>query len=473
MNTAIQEETSVDLPVELLPAPVTVRKIATHEDSDLVAESLPVDSGSEERPRLLERLRDSDAFSSLLAITDQAMISGTNFVTAVLVGRCCGEESLGLYSLVAAALAMTIGVQDQLITAPYILYRNRCRPRRLQGYSGSVLVHQSLIVSLITIALGMMWLMIPGSQALASTIATIFLVCSPVILFRAFVRNLALARCDFPTVFLLDAIVCLTQLTVVGSLAATGSLSLPAIYVALGITSALATVLWFRKHRSEFRIHRKAIRIDAVRNWRFGRWALATHLAGTSTPYIMPWVLFAIHGERATGLLASCSVIVGVANILLAGMEDFLTPRATSAYAQGGATELLAVLRKMRFFVLLAIGSVCAVAFGFGELVIQTLYDGKFVGAGELVGLLTLAVLANALGNLSGNGLWAIDRPKANFTADMATLVVAVIFASLLIGPYSAKGAVIATLLASVVGATFRHVIFRKELAARSSRLVA
>lgn len=463
MSTATPTEPAVGFQ-QILPDPIAVRPIGQLDESCSEGAAQP-ETRSE--IGLLQRLRESDTASSLLAVFDQAMISGTNFVTAVLIGRCCGAESLGIYSLVAAALAMTIGLQDQLITAPFVLYRNRCRPKRLQTYSGSVLVHQLILVALIMVGLaGVCW-QIPSEQGLASTIGIIMMMSAPAILLRAFVRDLSLARCDVISVLALDATVCLAQLSVVGAFAWTGRLSLPVVYVTLGMACTTAAFVWFRKHRSDFRISSRATRIDAVRNWKFGRWALATHLAGTSTPYIMPWILFSMHGEAATGTLAACSVIVGVANIMLAGMSDFLAPRAAAAFARSGKKGLMTVLRKMLVLISIAIGSVCAVAFGLGELVIAVLYDGRFPDAGALVGLLTLSVLANALGALAGNGLWAIDRPRANFVADITTLIVAIGGAMLLVQPYAAYGAAMATLFASSAGAIVRYTIFRAQLAER------
>lgn len=461
MSTATPTETAVDFH-EILPQPIAVRDPANHADQTQNELNQPNKAVS-----LLQKVRESDLACSLLAIFDQAMISGTNFVTAVLIGRCCGAESLGLYSLVAAALAMTIGLQDQLVTAPFVLYRNRCRPNRLQRYTGSVFIHQTILIGIIVAGLACICWHIPRAQNLPSTISVILLMSAPSILYRAFVRDLALAECDVISVVALDALVCTCQLGVVGTLAWTGNLSLPIVYITLGITCTTAALVWFQRHRSDFKFSRRAIQIDATRNWRFGRWALATHLAGTSTPYIMPWILFSMHGEAATGTLAACSVIVGVANIMLAGMGDFLAPRAAAAFAKGGKTELAAILKKMMVFITIAIGTVCAIAFGAGEMVIHVLYDGRFPEAGQLVGLLTLSVLANALGSLAGNGLWAIDRPRANFVADITTLVIAILCASLLVRPYAAFGAATATLLASAGGAAVRFVIFRTQLANR------
>ncbi|MEP3479808.1 MAG: hypothetical protein ABJZ55_11220 [Fuerstiella sp.] len=461
MSTATPTETAVDFR-DVLPPPSAVRDLNKRPDPNEHESNQPVPSVG-----LLDKIRESDLASSLLAIFDQAMISGTNFLTAVLIGRCCGAESLGIYSLVAAALAMTIGLQDQLITAPFVLYQNRFRPNRLKQYTGSVFAHQTVLTGIIFAIFAGICQQISHSGGLPSTISWILLLSAPSILYRAFVRNLALARCDVISVVALDALVCVCQLGVVGSLAWTGHLALPVVYVTMGFTCTTAALVWLQKHRADFKFSRRAIKADAVRNWRFGRWALATHLAGTSTPYIMPWILFSIHGEAATGTLAACSVIVGVANIMLAGMGDFLAPRAAAAFAQGGKNQLTAILMKMLILISIGIGTVCAVAFGVGEQVIQILYDGRFPEAGQLVGLLTLSVLANALGALAGNGLWAIDRPRANFIADITTLIIAIVCAALLVQPYAAFGAASATLLASAGGAVVRFVIFRNQLAKR------
>ena len=417
---------------------------------------------AEQFQKLRSRVEGSDLLSSLLAVFDQAMISGTNFVTAVIVGRSCGAEALGLYSLVASALAMVIGVQDQLITAPYVLYHNRKHGRTRQRYAGSILIHQLLFVALM---LAGMIACTTGLQQASQTVrvATLILaIATPAILLRAFIREIALAHCDVVTVVLVDAAVCLTQLGTITGLCLTGSMNLPAVYSVLGCSCVLTAAIWLSRNKDRFLCSRRSVLIDWCRNWRFGRWALATHIAGTSTPYLMPWVLFAIHGEKETGYLACGSVIVGIANILLSGMADFLTPRAATAYAEGGVPRLKTILRSMLALSVLAIGSVCVVATLYGEQIINGLYDGRFPGAGHMVALLTLAVLANAVGNVAGNGLWALDRPRANFVADILTLTVAIAAAPPLIGPYGATGAAAATLAASALGAIFRQLIFQQ-----------
>lgn len=408
------------------------------------------------------RVKDSHLLSSMLAIADQGMISGTNFVTAVIIGRTCGAETLGLFALIASAMAMVIGAHDQLITAPYVLYHNQKRGLSLQRYAGSVLLHHSVFIALVMFGMLACVVGVRDSSETVRTVTLVLLLGAPAILLRTFIREISLAHCNSLTVLALDFAVCVTRLGTVVGLLMIDRVNLPVLYAVLGISSLVTAAVWMYRNRSDFQFSRRATIISWVRNWRFGRWALATHIAGTSTPYLMPWVLFVMHGEAATGYLASCSVIVGVCNILLAGMCDFLNPRTAAAYASGGIPKLRRIQRSMLMLSSLTIGSVCVIAALFGEQIINTLYDGRFPGSGSLVTWLTLSVLANAIGMAAGSGLWAIDRPHANFAADMLTLTVAVIAAFTLVGPYGPLGAAIATFAASAVGAVCRQFIFQQ-----------
>ena len=85
---------------------------------------------------------------------------------------------------------------------------------------------------------------------------------------------------------------------------------------------------------------------DWIHNWRFGRWALASQLLSSTTPYVMPWVIAVTHGEAQTGLLGACSTLVGFPNMFLMGLCNFLSPRTAQAYAHGGLAELRSVLLK-------------------------------------------------------------------------------------------------------------------------------
>src|SRR6185369_17376806 len=81
-----------------------------------------------------------------LSVVDQAVVSGTNFATSVLLGRFAVQEELGVYYLALSVIYFARGIQEQLVSAPYMIYCSRKRGRELEEYAGSSLVHQCAVM---------------------------------------------------------------------------------------------------------------------------------------------------------------------------------------------------------------------------------------------------------------------------------------------------------------------------------------
>src|SRR5687768_9913255 len=93
--------------------------------------------------RAMTRLAsDSMLQKSLVSIVDQAAVSGTNFAITILLGRLCGKPEVGLYYLALQAVFFARGVQEQLISSPYLVYASRRRGREATTFAGSNLVHE-------------------------------------------------------------------------------------------------------------------------------------------------------------------------------------------------------------------------------------------------------------------------------------------------------------------------------------------
>src|SRR5205807_1767920 len=81
------------------------------------------------------------AFTGLISIFDQAIFSGTSFLTAVLIGRATSPDELGMYYLILSIILVISGVQDQIIASPYDVYSKRRHGRELAEYNGSICAH--------------------------------------------------------------------------------------------------------------------------------------------------------------------------------------------------------------------------------------------------------------------------------------------------------------------------------------------
>ena len=74
------------------------------------------------KSRLLWR---SVGSGKLGAITEQGVVSATSLLVSVLVGRTCGPESLGIYSLAWTVITLLNGFVSSLVGIPYTIRFNQ------------------------------------------------------------------------------------------------------------------------------------------------------------------------------------------------------------------------------------------------------------------------------------------------------------------------------------------------------------
>jgi O-antigen/teichoic acid export membrane protein len=254
------------------------------------------------------------------------------------------------------------------------------------------------------------------------------------------------------------------QLATLLVLALSGRLTVFTTLATLAICSGLPTIGWLATSPQRMIGRLTAAIRDWRQNWSFARWALASQLLACTTPYVMPWVIVLTHGEAATGMLGACTTLVGLSGTFLQGLCNFLTPRAAQAFVRGGLTELRSVLAKTAALFAVTLGGLAVLAFALGEQVAVLVYGPQFAGAGLIIGVLSLSVLANSFGVTAGNGLWAMERPRANFVADLIALGVVIVATIGLVPVLGPLGAALATLAGTASDALIRLWILRRAM---------
>src|SRR6185436_12173077 len=115
--------------------------------------------------------------------------------------------------------------------------------------------------------------------------------------------------------FSLDLLVAVVQLGLMLPLAIRGLLTVELTWLSIALASGAAALLWAVAKLERFRGSLSSAMIHARENWSFAKWALLTQVIGSSTPYLMPWIVASVHGARETGALGACTTIVGLSNM--------------------------------------------------------------------------------------------------------------------------------------------------------------
>jgi O-antigen/teichoic acid export membrane protein len=393
----------------------------------------------------------------VFSVLDQAIVSGANFLTTLILARTCAQEELGVYSLAWTVVLFLAAVQGNLITVPYTMYCHRHSGEALADYAGSTLAHQlmtSLAAMLCFLGLAVVLALGFGPAQLQPAV-WVLLGVIPFVLLREYARRFTLAHLALGIAITIDGVVALLQIGTLLVLRQFDLLSAAAVYASFGAACAVASVCWWLLDAQPMRFSGVRFAADWWRNWSFGRWAMLSQLTGLAF-YALPWILTAVHGVAPAGELAACGTLVGLSNLFVMGLNNFLMPKAARAFSHQGSLGLSRVLRKATLASVVVLGSLCVAMFFAGGWVAGVVFGGEYADTGSLIALLSLATFADALGLTASTGLWAMDRPAANLIGDLLQLFVTLGTALWLVYSMSTMGIAIALVVGRTTGAGVR-----------------
>ncbi len=286
----------------------------------------------------LAELRSIATSNTTLAIVDQAVVSGTRFLTTIFIGRLCGKEELGVYTLMFAVYLVFACLQESLAAAPYVVFGNRLKGASRHAFAGSVLLQSLVIGMTATLIVGggsmMVWSGY-GPAELAPTSLALAVVL-PFMLLWQLARNIAIAHLKLVHALTLDVATATLQVAGVAWLAWRSELTSAGGYLALGAGCACTGLAWLFLFRHKLRFRRSQIASDWRKNWVFGRWVLASQIVGTLHGYMPAWVLVVAMGTAATGVFSACESIVLLSNPLILAIANLYGATTARAYASGG-----------------------------------------------------------------------------------------------------------------------------------------
>ncbi|HEV3007019.1 MAG TPA: hypothetical protein VGX78_21290 [Pirellulales bacterium] len=394
------------------------------------------------------------AREGFLALTDQGVVSGTNFVASVLIGRASGADELGLYSLGFSVALLLVSVQDSLISLPYTIYHRRRGTAGPAELAGSALVHSGLlslaaVVGLAAAGGAAWWGAAPRPLA---TVVWVLAATAPFLLLREFFRRLEFAHLRPARALVLDAVAGVLQLAGMAALAGGATLSAAGAFAARGLASGVAGVVGAIFGRKRIRMVRERVAGDWTVQSAAGRWILAGQMAGVAQAYSVQWLLAWRLGAAATGFFAACSTLVLLSNPFMIGVGNVLMPRMARAYTDRGAAELRRVVGKFTIVVGGVMAVFCALLFVFGDMVLSWFFGASYTGQGHVVGLLAAALLANAVSMPADIGLQASGHTAASFRANLVAVCVMLAAAICLVDSWRLDGAAFGVLAGNLAG---------------------
>ncbi len=402
------------------------------------------------------------AGNHVLGWADQAIVSASNFLILVMIGRWTDPHQLGIYAIGVSVLALLIATQESLITRPYSIH--------LHHPAGAPAEHAFSALSLSV-------LLSAGATFVAASVALLFLAFDavpglveiswalagaiPFVLMREFARRFAFAHLAVARALLLDiGVTILTVFTLI-ALGCTNRLSAASAISVAGFACGFVSFAWLYLARKEFAWSSRQLASTFQRSWQMGKWFLSSQLAIQVQGYMTPWLALIIAGAAATGVYTACTSIVGFANPLLFGFFNVLLPKFVQTLRQHGAVALKRQVCLDTVLLAGVMGAFSLVVFTYGDAIMHLLYrDESYTGYGQVLVVLALAALVASVGAPASIALAAVGQARrvAGVTA-LAAVLNFVLIAALLPG-WGLLGAAYGVLAAETVGSIGRWLAF-------------
>lgn len=360
------------------------------------------------------------------ALADQALVSGANFLTGILLARFLGLDDFGRFTLAWMAVQFLNSIQHAMINAPMMSIGPKQAPRDEAAYFGAVLAQQAAFAAL---SFAVLWAGAWASAAAApdwrlGAVALPLAAAGLAFQVQDHLRRVFFTRARPAAAFAGDALRYGLQLFLLIALASAARLStataLWAIAAAAGFAALAALAV------AERPAWRGAVfAATLARHWRFARWLGASAVMHWLSANLYLLVAGALLGAGAVGALRAAQNLMGVVHIVFQGLENVAPVRAARRVHEGGAAALRAFVFRLAAAVVGASAAVAAVAAAAPAFWLGLVYGPDFAAYGDVLRWYAAIYVALAFALPLRTGLSALEDTRPIFAANLVTVAFA------------------------------------------------
>lgn len=392
-----------------------------------------------------------------LAVLDQGLFSGSNFVVSVLLARWMSESDYGAYSVAYSIFLLVSGFYNVLLLEPMTIFGPVRHRAHFPAYFGQLTrLHGAGAVgaALVLVAVAGIARIVASESAVVNAFLGLGLAHGLMLFFWLTRRACYVEQ---RTDKALSGTLVYSVITIAGAACLyTADLLTPlSVFVAIGVAGVIAGIvqarILFRVHRAPASADPLPIGMVARENWDYGRWMIIASIA----QWFSTWAYFVLAGgmlslEDVAGLKAIQNLILPMTQVFTAFILLF-TPWAAQRFAQRG---IKALERAIWGYTVLEVGIwliYFLVMLLVQDPVFDILYGDKFAESRWMLPYFMLLPLAVALTTGWKYGLRIIEQTWTIMIIHLISACTTLTAGLYLIGSSGLKGAVFGILLSNLI----------------------
>jgi O-antigen/teichoic acid export membrane protein len=279
---------------------------------------------------------------------DQAGISLTNFLAALLLARAATPTEFGVFAIGFILLHLVRAVQEGIIIQPVAALGAPLSDVDFQGFASGAAVLQLVLAGASAAGAALVgWgLTATGNTTAGPMVSALWL---PFLFWQPqeFVRRVFYVRRSVPSAVLNTAVASVVRLVYLALTLSAGEATGRVGLVAIGWGAAAGLVLGVVQTRAVWR-PRRARPLQVWRqSWGFGRWALGGTVTNWVAVEVYPILTAGMISFAAAGAYRALQNVVAPIHALLRAMDTYFTPRVAERFQTAGVKGVRHLLRRM------------------------------------------------------------------------------------------------------------------------------
>lgn len=399
------------------------------------------------------------------ALLDQALVSGVNFLTTILVARFLGVDEFGRFVFAWLIVLFAASIHASIVVWPMMSLGPKQPSDSIPGYFGAIIV-QHLIYSGLTLPVlwAALWFISPLVLELQLDDLALPLACVMIaVQTQDALRRYLFTRDRGLAAFVNDAVRYLGQLAALFWLLNSGLKDPSNVLWTIGAAATIAALLGIRSMDGVL-IKWKEFFNMVARHWSFGKWLLASAVVAGLAGNIISFTTGAVLGKEAIGAVYSSYTILGVTHILHFGMTNVILVRTAALNHSGGAASMGPYLRRVGWQLFGATAAMSLVAAVAPAFWLGLLLGPDYEAYGYLLLWWAAIVLIESVVLPLESGLRAMEETRPAFMAELWRLVAAIVVLFPLIHWFGMTGVMVSFLVLAIVRTVSLAIPLRRRL---------
>lgn len=397
------------------------------------------------------------------SLLDQALVSGSNFLSTVLIARILGLHDFGIFTTLWLILLFITAIHHAIIVFPMMSLTPK--QKNLNVYFGNLLVMQ-IYFSIFAFIVSYLFSLFYIEQIInVINFNTIFVFASTVLLYHMqdFYRRYFFVKKSFKDVFVIDALSYLTRTLILFYLMI---YSIPStlfnIYLIFISTFLIGICYGIVKYKFTFR--KTSFLLNFKEQWKLSKWLLPSAILEWTSINLFLVIASFMLGPIAIGAIRLGQNIIMGFNVILQGLENFIPTDASKIYYKKGISHLHYYLLKVT-----TIGVLSVIFFGiliiyYSHNIISLIYGNNFLSYSYVLTWYTAILFFMFLFIILRIYLRTINQMKIWFKAYIITSLYSMVVVYPLLSYYQIHGVLFGILSAYILLISSAYYMLSKKI---------